>query len=143
LPPTYTAIKENDENFEKAQIARRGKAELTRRFQEAKNKGLDFDGIAIADTIAKNISKDFKTVEIKLKKQAADKKITNVNEIQNDLKQAGRSFKIFENNDYEGVIDYLKGQKILRPNQRDPGIPTQNDAIDSQIKTIRTYLETQ
>ena len=143
LPPTYTAISGEDPNFEKAQIARRGKSELTRRFQEAKNKGLDFDGIAIADTIAKNISEDFKTVEIKLKKQAADKKITNVNEIQNDLKQAGRSFTIFENNDYEGVIDYLKGQKILRPNQRDPGIPTQNDAIDSQIKTIRTYLETQ
>jgi len=143
LPLTYTAISDNDPNFEKAQIARRGKSELTRRFQEAKNKGLDFDGIAIADTIAKNISEDFKTVEIKLKKQAADKKITNVNEIQNDLKQAGRSFTIFENNDYEGVIDYLKGQKILRPNQRDPGIPTQNDAIDSQIKTIRTYLETQ
>ena len=143
LPPTYTAISGDDPNFEKAQIARRGKSELTRRFQEAKNKGLDFDGIAIADTIAKNISEDFKTVEIKLKKQAADKKITNVNEIQNDLKQAGRSFTIFENNDYEGVIDYLKGQKILRPNQRDPGIPTQNDAIDSQIKTIRTYLETQ
>ena len=143
LPPTYTAISGEDPNFEKAQIARRGKSELTRRFQEAKNKGLDFDGIAIADTIAKNISGDFKTVEIKLKKQAADKKITNVNEIQNDLKQAGRSFTIFENNDYEGVIDYLKGQKILRPNQRDPGIPTQNDAIDSQIKTIRTYLETQ
>ena len=143
LPPTYTAISDNDPNFEKAQIARRGKSELTRRFQEAKNKGLDFDGIAIADTIAKNISEDFKIVEIKLKKQAADKKITNVNEIQNDLKQAGRSFTIFENNDYEGVIDYLKGQKNLRPNQRDPGIPTQNDAIDSQIKTIRTYLETQ
>ena len=143
LPLTYTAISDNDPNFEKAQIARRGKSELTRRFQEAKNKGLDFDGIAIADTIAKNISEDFKTVEIKLKKQAADKKITNVNEIQNDLKQAGRSFTIFENNDYEGVIDYLKGQKNLRPNQRDPGIPTQNDAIDSQIKTIRTYLETQ
>ena len=143
LPLTYTAISDNDPNFEKAQIARRGKSELTRRFQEAKNKGLDFDGIAIADTIAKNISEDFKTVEIKLKKQAADKKITNVNEIQNDLKQAGRSFTIFENNDYEGVIDYLKGQKTLRPNQRDPGIPTQNDAIDSQIKTIRTYLETQ
>ena len=143
LPPTYTAISGEDPNFEKAQIARRGKSELTRRFQEAKNKGLDFDGIAIADTIAKNISEDFKIVEIKLKKQAADKKITNVNEIQNDLKQAGRSFTIFENNDYEGVIDYLKGQKILRPNQRDPGIPTQNDAIDSQIKTIRTYLETQ
>ena len=143
LPLTYTAISDNDPNFEKAQIARRGKSELTRRFQEAKNKGLDFDGIAIADTIAKNISEDFKTVEIKLKKQAADKKITNVNEIQNDLKQAGRSFTIFENDDYEGVIDYLKGQKTLRPNQRDPGIPTQNDAIDSQIKTIRTYLETQ
>ena len=143
LPPTYTAISGEDPNFEKAQIARRGKSELTRRFQEAKNKGLDFDGIAIADTIAKNISGDFKTVEIKLKKQAADKKITNVNEIQNDLKQAGRSFIIFENDDYEGVIDYLKGQKTLRPNQRDPGIPTQNDAIDSQIKTIRTYLETQ
>ncbi len=143
LPPTYTVISENDENFEKAQIARRGKAELTRRFQEAKRKGLDFDGIAIADTIAENISKDFKTVEIKLKKQAADKKIANVNSIQNDLKDANRPFKIFENNDYEGVINYLKGQKNLEPKQRDPGIAKQNDAIDSQIKTIETYLETQ
>ena len=111
--------------------------------QEAKNKGLDFDGIAVAKLIEKNIGENFKTVEIKLKKQAADKKISDVNEIQKDLKEAGRSFKIFENDDYQGVIDYLKGQKTLRPNQRDPGIPTQNDAIDSQIKTIRTYLETQ
>ena len=143
LPLTYTVIKDNDPNFEKAQIAREGKAELTRRFQEAKSKGLDFDGIAVAKLIEKNIGENFKTVEIKLKKQAADKKISDVNEIQKDLKEAGRSFKIFENDDYQGVIDYLKGQKTLRPNQRDPGIPTQNDAIDSQIKTIRTYLETQ
>ena len=141
LPPTYTVIKENDENFDKAQIARKGKAELTRRFQDAKSKGLDFDGIAIAQVIEKNISKDFKIVEIKLKKQAADKKISNVNQIQNDLKNADRPFTIFANDDYDGVINYLNEQKILRPNQRDPGIPRQNDAINAQIKTIRTYLE--
>ena len=142
LPPTYTVIKDNDPNFDKAQIAKQGKAELTKRFQEAKSKGLDFDGIAVAKIIEKNIGEDFKTVEIKLKKQAADKKISDVNEIQKDLKEAGRSFKIFENDDYQGVIDYLKEQKTLRPNQRDPGIAKQNDAIDAQIKTIRTYLET-
>lgn len=141
LPPTYTVIKDNDPNFEKAQIARKGKAELTRRFQDAKSKGLDFDGIAIAQVIEKNISKDFKTVEIKLKKQAADKKISNVNQIQNDLKNADRPFTIFANDDYDGVINYLNEQKILRPNKRDPGIPRQNDAINAQIKTIRTYLE--
>jgi len=143
LPPTYTVIKDNDPNFEKAQIARKGKAELTRKFQEAKSKGLDFDGIAVAQLIEKNIGENFKTVEIKLKKQAADKKISNVNQIQNDLKNADRPFTIFANDDYDGVINYLKDQKILRPNKRDPGIPRQNDAIDAQIKTIRTYLETQ
>jgi hypothetical protein len=142
LPPTYTVISDNDPNFEKAQIARRGKAELTRRFQEAKSKGLDFDGIGIADTIAKNISEDFKTVEIKLKRNDANKTVVIINSLQQALKQAGRAHTIFADDDYQGVLSFLKRQKTLPDSERIKGLK-EIEAIDAQIKKIQTYLDTQ
>ena len=142
LPPTYTVIKDNDPNFEKAQIARRGKAELTRRFQEAKSKGLDFDGIAVAQLIEKNIGEDFKTIETKLKKDAANRSVVIINSLQQKMKEAGRPHEIFADNDYQGVLSFLKRQKTLSDSERIKGLKD-TEAIDNQIKKIQTYLDTQ
>jgi len=143
LPPTYTEIKNIEINFEKSRIARRGKAELTRRFQEAKSKGLDFDGIGIADTIAKNISKDFETIEIKLKKKDADKALNTINLGQQELKKADRPFFILDDDNYQGAIDFLRTQRNLDPKKRDPNVAKQEEKIDRQIKKLQTYLDTQ
>ena len=142
LPPTYTVIKDNDPNFDKAQIAKQGKAELTKRFQEAKSKGLDFDGIAVAKIIEKNIGEDFKTIETKLKKDAANRSVVIINSLQQKMKEAGRAHTIFADDDYQGVLSFLKRQKTLPDNERIKGLKD-TEAIDVQIKKIQTYLDTQ
>ena len=142
LPPTYTVISDQDPNYEKAQIARRGKAELTRRFQEAKSKGLDFDGIAVAQLIEKNIGENFKTIETKLKKDAANRSVVIINSLQQKMKEAGRAHTIFADDDYQGVLSFLKRQKTLPDSERIKGLK-ETEAIDAQIKKLQTYLDTQ
>ena len=122
LPANYTAIKDTDPNFQKAQIFARLRGKLERRLTEARQLGQNYDAFAIATELIAEEGGAITDVENKIKINAANNLIASLNGpvLGDELRKAG--FDPFEPNDYEGALRFLSSQKALPNDERIPGL---------------------
>ncbi len=140
LPANYTAIKDTDPNFEKAQIFARLRGNLERRLTQARQLGQDYDAFAIATELVTEADGEIIKVENKIKIASGSKIIALVNGFEKELQDIGQDK--FEDEDFVSVIDFLQAQKRLEVRDRIPALRNISDAsIAGFIKNLKEASE--
>ena len=140
LPANYTAIKDTDPNFQKAQIFARLRGNLERRLTEARQLGQNYDAFAIANELITDEGDAIVEVENKIKITSGNKIIDLVNGFEKELQAIGQDK--FEDGDFVSVIDFLQAQKRLEVRERIPALRNISDAsIAGFIKNLKEASE--
>ena len=140
LPTNYTAIKDTDPNFQKAQIFARLRGNLERRLTEARQLGQNYDAFAIANELITDEGDAIVEVENKIKITSGNKIIDLVNGFEKELQAIGQDK--FEDGDFVSVIDFLQAQKRLEVRERIPALRNISDAsIAGFIKNLKEASE--
>ena len=140
LPTNYTAIKDTDPNFQKAQIFARLRGKLERRLTEARQLGQNYDAFAIANELITDEGDAIIEVENKIKITSGNRIIDLVNGFEKELQAIGQDK--FEDGDFVSVIDFLQAQKRLEVRKRIPALRNISDAsIAGFIKNLKEASE--
>ena len=140
LPTNYTAIKDTDPNFQKAQIFARLRGKLERRLTEARQLGQNYDAFAIANELITDEGDAIIEVENKIKITSGNRIIDLVNGFEKELQAIGQDK--FEDGDFVSVIDFLQAQKRLEVRERIPALRNISDAsIAGFIKNLKEASE--
>lgn len=140
LPANYTAIKDTDPNFQKAQIFARLRGKLERELTQARQSGQNYDAFAIASKLITDEGDAIVEVENKIKITSGNRIIDLVNGFEKELQAIGQDK--FEDGDFVSVIDFLQAQKRLEVRERIPALRNISDAsIAGFIKNLKEASE--
>jgi hypothetical protein len=140
LPANYTAIKDTDPNFQKAQIFARLRGKLERRLTEARSTRQNYDAFAIATELIEEEGDAVTGVENKMKVDAGKRTISFLNDLAPELQKIGVG--PFEDMDFEGAIRFFISQKNMNPRERIPALRGKEvSTINGFIKQLNDALE--
>ena len=140
LPANYTAIKDTDPNFQKAQIFARLRGKLERALTQARQSGQDYDAFAIASELITEEGDAITDVENTMKVDAGKRTISMLNNLAPQLQKIG--VEQFEEMDFEGAIRFFISQKQMDPKERIPALRgTDVSTINGFIKQLNDALE--
>ena len=133
LPANYTAIKDTDPNFQKAQIFARLRGKLERELTLARQSGQNYDAFAIATELIAEEGGAITDVENKIKIKSARQAVKFINGFADQLEKIG--VETFGDDDFEGAMRFLITQKRTEPRERIPALRSKN------IKDINGYID--
>ena len=140
LPANYTAIKDTDPNFQKAQIFARLRGKLERRLTEARQLGQNYDAFAIANDLIGEEGGAITDVENTMKVNSGKRTISFLNNLAPELQKIG--VEQFEEMDFEGAIRFFISQKQMDPKERIPALRGKDvSTINGFIKQLNDALE--
>ena len=133
LPANYTAIKDTDPNFQKAQIFARLRGKLERELTLARQSGQNYDAFAIATELIAEEGGAITDVENKIKIKSARQAVKFINGFADQLEKIG--VETFGDDDFEGAMRFLITQKRTEPRERIPALRSKD------IKDINGYID--
>ena len=140
LPANYSAIKDTDPNFQKAQIFARLRGKLERRLTEARSTRRNYDAFAIATELIEEEGGAITDVENTMKVNAGKRTISFLNDLAPELQKIG--VEPFEDMDFEGAIRFFISQKNMNPRERIPALRGKEvSTINGFIKQLNDALE--
>ena len=140
LPANYSAIKDTDPNFQKAQIFARLRGKLERRLTEARSTRQNYDAFAIATELIEEEGGAITDVENTMKVNAGKRTISFLNDLAPELQKIG--VEPFEDMDFEGAIRFFISQKNMNPRERIPALRGKEvSTINGFIKQLNDALE--
>ena len=140
LPANYSAIKDTDPNFQKAQIFARLRGKLERRLTEARSTRQNYDAFAIATELIEEEGGAITDVENTMKVNSGKRTISFLNNLAPELQKIG--VEPFEEMDFEGAIRFFISQKQMEPRQRIPALRGKDvNTINGYIKQLNDALE--
>ena len=140
LPANYTAIKDTDPNFQKAQIFARLRGKLERALTQARQSGQGYDAFAIASELIEEEGGAITDVENTMKVNAGKRTISMLNNRASELQKIG--VEQFEEMDFEGAIRFFISQKQMDPKERIPALRGKDvSTINGFIKQLNDALE--
>ena len=140
LPANYSAIKDTDPNFQKAQIFARLRGKLERRLTEARSTRQNYDAFAIATEMIEEEGGAITDVENTMKVNAGKRTISFLNDLAPELQKIG--VEPFEDMDFEGAIRFFISQKNMNPRERIPALRGKEvSTINGFIKQLNDALE--
>ena len=140
LPANYSAIKDTDPNFQKAQIFARLRGKLERRLTEARSTRQNYDAFAIATELIEEEGGAITDVENTMKVNSGKRTISFLNNLAPELQKIG--VEPFEEMDFQGAIRFFISQKQMEPRQRIPALRGKDvNTINGYIKQLNDALE--